>query len=481
MRHPNDDMLDGALRTAAARLRNQEIARADPDEAWARFVTEHADDAVPVRFAGPGPRRAWLSVAAIGLAAATVLVVVWIQSGPAPQQPVDSPAPAVTAVTSTTPAPAVDAAPVIKLPTFPDNKAIASLSAVSDWEWFALSDVGPSERESYPKLWHTTDAGATWVDLQPSDAVTGGPWVHFADPLNGWLLSNSSPIVATHDGGETWKQIDAVILRGGEFAAPPAISTYRGRVYVLADVDIDGNSRIGVMSSPVDSDDFVWSGTTIGDVRYGLTPNSGQLAVNGESGWAIAYGATAPGSTVSDGVDVPPGAARLIDGEWTEWAPPCAVSLEGERPYQTIKVPQLILGVSTSGGTVAVVCSGTPTYGAPRAFVSADDGATFAETTRLPDGMTLTPQSWVLVPDDDTILVGVALDTGELAVARSDDRGTTWTVETSFGGGGRFAAATITPTGRIVVVATIEDSPSARRDVAQFRDDSGTWHAIRSA
>ena len=112
----------------------------------------------------------------------------------------------------------------------------------------------------------------------------------------------------------TWKLIDGVLPRADDGAAP-AISTFGGRVYVLADVVIDGNSRIGVMSSPVETDDFAWSGSTMGDVRWGLTPYSGQLVIRGESGWAIAYGATAPGPTPSDGNGfVPQGAARLVIG-----------------------------------------------------------------------------------------------------------------------------------------------------------------------
>lgn len=499
MRHPSDDVLDGALRMAAGRVRDQEIPRADTDEAWARFASPRADEiVVSVRASRvPGRRRAWVSVVAVGLAAAT-LVLVWVQSGSAPEKPIgipsttvtaatsttQTPSPTVTAATSTTQISAVDVPPGLVLPTLPANKVIASLSAASDSEWFALSDFGPvGGPQSYPRLWHTVDAGATWVDTNlPDEAAGAASWVHFADPLNGWLMTNQCCLVATHDGGVTWKRIDSVTPRGDEGSAP-AISSFGGRVYVLADVPIGGNSRVGVMSSPVDSDAFVWSGTTMGDVRWGLTPNSGQLVVTGQSGWAIAYGATAtpPKSSTSGGIEVPEVAVRLIDGEWAAWAPPCAVSLEGERPYQTIHLPRLILGASQSGGTVAVVCSLSTADFSLRVFVSADDGATFHEATRLPDGMTVNDRSWVIAPDDDTILVGVTLDTGELATAKSADRGTSWTVDTSFGGRGKFATATVTPTGRIVVVATIQDSEGTRRTVAQFRDDGGTWHRTGSA
>lgn len=249
-------------------------------------------------------------------------------------------------------------------------------------------------------------------------------------------------------------------------------------MYILADVPIEGNSMIGVMSSPIASNEFVWSGDTMGDARWGLTPSSGQLVIRGESGLAIAYGVTSPTPSTSEGIIAPPGAVRLIDGEWTAWDPPCAGSLRGDQPYATIQVPHLLLGASSSGGMVAVVCE-EASDGAPlRTFVSSDGGATFVEGTQLPDGMTMTNRSWILVLDDGAILVGAALDTGELVVERSDDSGDSWTVDTSFGGVGDFATMTVTPTGRIVVVATVEGIDGASSDVAQLSEDGGTWVPI---
>lgn len=110
--------------------------------------------------------------------------------------------------------------------------------------------------------------------------------------------------------------------------------------------------------------------------------------------------------------------------------------------------------------------------------MSFDAGATFVETVRLPAGTTLAERSWVMVADDDTILVGVELDTGALAIARSSDRGGSWAVDASFGDSGTFATATITPTGRIVVLATIDGADAPRRDAALYRDDTGTWRPI---
>jgi len=367
-------------------------------------------------------------------------------------------------------APGVDGPPALVLPTFPEGKVIASLSAMSDSEWFALSDFGPvGGPQSYPKLWHTNDAGVTWVDTPLSDDIAGGAqWVHFADPLNGWLLTNQCCLFGTHDGGVTWKRIDGVQPPGDERAAP-AIASGGGRVYVLADVAVEGNSRVGVMSSPVERDEFVWSGTAMGDATWELTPWSGQLVIRGESGWAIAYGATSPTPSTSGAVVAPPGAVRRINGEWTGWDPPCAASLQGEQQMTTIQLPRLVLGASPSGRTVAVVCKEASGDGPLRTFVSGDDGATFVEAAQLPDGVTMTERSWILVPDDSTILLGVALDTGELVVERSDDDGRSWTVETSFADAKDFATVTVTPTGRIVVVASAE---------AQVRDDRGTWVPI---
>ncbi|MEO6651270.1 MAG: sialidase family protein [Ilumatobacteraceae bacterium] len=134
-----------------------------------------------------------------------------------------------------------------------------------------------------------------------------------------------------------------------------------------------------------------------------------------------------------------------------------------------IQLPRLVLGAAPSGGTIVVVCEEANGDGPLRTFVSRDGDATFIEAAQLPDGVTMTERSWVLVPDDSTILLGVALDTGELVVKRSYDGGRSWTLETSFADAQDFATVTVTPTGRIVVVAGIE---------ASTRDDRGAWVPI---
>jgi hypothetical protein len=136
----------------------------------------------------------------------------------------------------------------------------------------------------------------------------------------------------------------------------------------------------------------------------------------------------------------------------------------------TIRVPQLVLGASPSGATVAVVCKEAKGGGPLRAFVSRDGGTTFVEAAPLPDGVTMTERSWLSVPDDNTILLGVALATGELVVEGSHDGGRSWTVEKSFADAKEFAGATVTPTGRTVVLAGNE---------AWIRDDRGAWVPIR--
>lgn len=54
-------------------------------------------------------------------------------------------------------------------------------------------------------------------------------------------------------------------------------------------------------------------------------------------------------------------------------------------------------------------------------------------------------------------------------------------MDTTFSVGAEFATATITPTGTVVVVATVDGLEATRRDEAQIRDDSGTWLPISSA
>jgi hypothetical protein len=475
-----DEVLDAALRLQGAQLRVLEVARADVDAAWADFIRGRADSSATPRRAARRvvARRTWLPVMAAGLVAATILALVWLPSRPSLRQPVDvttgttepfTTKVPVTSTTSAAPTTLPGVAPTLELPKLRNGEVVASFSAVSDSEWFALSTFGPLDVE----VWHTTDAGLTWANKQLPHAAGGGE-IHFADSHNGLVLASSvynasegSSIFSTHDGGTSWAQV-----KGGLNVAVSA----EGRTYIFADVPVGGNSRIGIESSPVGRDSFVWSGDTMGNVEWPLTPASRQLVVRGRSGWAIAYGVLAPPPSTSGSLS-PPGALRLIGGKWTVWDPPCARSLKGEPEYTVIQVPRLLLGASSTGATVAVVCQ--ETKGAPlRTFVSHDASATFEEGAHLPHGVTMTDHSWLQVLDDGTLLLGAVLGTGEPVVERSVDGGASWTVDVSFGGAGDLATMTVTPSGRILVVATVDGADGSKHTVAHMRDDRGIWVPI---
>jgi len=52
------------------------------------------------------------------------------------------------------------------------------------------------------KLLHTTDGGANWEYV--SSSISTNLYLHFTDPLNGWVCGNWGYVSHTNDGGQTW-------------------------------------------------------------------------------------------------------------------------------------------------------------------------------------------------------------------------------------------------------------------------------------
>lgn len=526
MTQPEAERFDAAMKVAATQLRQRETARANTEAAWRMLQQNVAEQSAGQRGAGQqgagrakagmrllGARRGefgrhvedprvvatpprrrpshvWVPIAMGCACVALIVSLVWARSRPDHIEPGQVPdTTVVTSVTPATSAPAstpvddtlvdetlVEEAPVpgaggLILPAFPDEKLVASLSAVSDTEWFALSDLGSFNRQSYPLLWHTTDAGATWVDVPLSEEAAGiGDSVYFADSLNGWMGGARCCLASTHDGGATWTRVNGV-LPDGVLDAPLdiAITSFGGTVYLLGDVPVNGNSTSVVLSSPIDRDEFVWTGTSMGDARWGLDVHSAQLAVSSQGGWAIGFG------VVSARANAPDGATRTVEGEWVTWEPPCAMRLDDEEPYTRIDVPQMALGVSPSGEYVGVVCDAGTDAGFPLVFLSADGGATFESTTPMSGNIRFTTGSWLVVTDDGTMIVGLATDAADLVVQSSTDGGQTWRTEALFGERNYFLDVSVTPAGRLVVVAKSDGPNAARGADGKARQPDGTW------
>ena len=249
-----------------------------------------------------------------------------------------------------------------------------------------------------PVLLRTEDAGRTWTRIPaPSDGYANE--VRFADPQNGWIFGTNSGeaatgLWATHDGGSHWNRpplpgiTPGDIVSDVEAAAGMVSATFNG-------------GPIEIATSPVQRDDWTASGFTM-PIGAGPVPSE-QIVLQSKVGWLIQ-------------VDrVVMGGARLDNGGWAAWSPPCS---QAGGPA--------VLAASDSSHLVAVCDEGvySSTGAAPvvRAYFSNDGGSTFQPAPTLPPkfspnvtGMAM-PAPGVVIMNSGSDLVGTF------------DGGTTWTV-----------------------------------------------------
>jgi hypothetical protein len=75
------------------------------------------------------------------------------------------------------------------------------------WCWRAMEPMMEGDTRWEGALYHTTDAGRSWVYSDISDPVH---WAHFVDGRRGWMVTGESgggeTVSATVDGGLTWER-----------------------------------------------------------------------------------------------------------------------------------------------------------------------------------------------------------------------------------------------------------------------------------
>jgi len=175
--------------------------------------------------------------------------------------------------------------------------------------------------------------------------------VRFANPQDGWIVASTdtapyTELWATHNGGSRWEAVTLPAALAN--ASISDLETSGGEVYASFCGD---PVRIG--ASPVTVNAWTPSPTTL---QIGAGPVCGdQMVLQGADGWLMNVD-----RTVIDG-------ARLADGAWSPWTPPCEASGgPGE------------LAASDPNHLVAV-CDGGE-YGGPAGVLtslSTDGGSTF--------------------------------------------------------------------------------------------------------
>jgi hypothetical protein len=218
--------------------------------------------------------------------------------------------------------------------------------------------------------------------------------VRFADAEDGWVWATDSigeDLWSTHDGGSLWERPQLPGVPPGGSVSD--LEAARGMVHATF------NGPPGeIASSPVQEDDWQLSPTTL-TVGAGPFPSE-QIVLQESVGWIVEVDRTAGGG------------ARLYDGGWVPWSPPC---LQAGGP--------LMLAASGPADLVAVCQIGLWTGRAQlvRSYFSDDGGSRFqASVTSLPSS-SFGP---IASPALDTVVMGES--DGNLIA--TFDRGATWTV-----------------------------------------------------
>ena len=379
-----------------------------------------------------------------------------ISPGGAAGSPAASSGSQVVVVTSPGPSSAPSASP---MPAgVPAGFQAASVTFVSPSDGWALG-TGSCGSSSCVAVVHTTDGGRTWTAVaapaaafqpmppQPGSGA-GVNGIRFASATDGWAFGPS--LWATHDGGATWTQVSIPGLGSG--AQVVALETSAGTVQAVV---YDGNASYRIASSPIGSNSWQLSAVKV-PVGAGPVPQI-QLVLSGSSGWMVEV----------DRVVV--GGARLTNGTWSSWTPPCATAMG-----------PAIVAASTSTDLVAECDGGV--WGTPQdagqtgnhLYVSHDGGSAFTQSS---SPVPLTEVGEVAAPANGTIVLAGSTGTSPVpAIDTSTNGGASWTTF------GLPAGASVTYLGFTTAsqgVAIVQAGTQSH--LYMTYDGGGTWSDVSGA
>ncbi len=464
-----DERIDRDLRSV---LRDLAV-----DPAPDRLVERVAS--IPWSAQAAAPRRS-LPRLLTALAAAAVIVLVAgavIATRPGGTTPVGGPS-ATTSPAAATPLPATtpSAAPPSVVPGTPAGGPVPAGFQVASVT-FASPDLGwalgTSTCSAPPctAILRTSDGGRTWAAIPaPGTPVVQGPaqpgstpgvsGLRFADSLDGWAYGPD--LWATHDGGATWHRVTIPGLSSG--AVIVALEASAGSVHAVA-YETAAQVAVRIASSPVGSDAWTLSPTRV-QIGAGPVPQS-QLVLSGSAGWLVQVDRTVVGG------------ARLVNGAWVAWTPPCAA----------VMGPAIL---AASGPTELVAACdggiwGTPPSAAQQGehlYVSHDGGATFVQTgTAVP----LDGAAAVASPAAGSVLVA-GTTAQAAALTGSFDGGQTWQTVLQTGKPGRQAAVFTylgftTSTQGVALTASGAGTGNGQNVGTLYvtRDGGRTWSAVSFA
>jgi hypothetical protein len=204
-----------------------------------------------------------------------------------------------------------------------------------------------------------------------------------------------------------------------------------------------------VASSPVGSDGWSVSPVRV-PVGAGPVPVV-QLVLSGAAGWLVENDRTVVGG------------ARLANGSWVAWTPPCA----------DVVGPAFL--AASSPTELAAACDvglwSNPT--GDHLYLSLDGGSTFSRSgTAAP----LTTAAMAAMASPSAVVVGGSDGTGSV-LAATTDAGRTWKVVARLPAGQIADLGFTTATQGVVIVGGVGGSAS----LLMTRDGGQTWHAVAVA
>jgi hypothetical protein len=415
----SDERLDAQLRDYYAQLARQQA----PDVTGRVMASADTGAARVRRLTAVG------GALAVAAAAVALVIVALANHGASPRT---APATSSTAQPNPTQSPVPTPAPAPVIPVgLPVQGFIPSdVTALSADQWWVVGYDGAScSSASCTRILHTTDGGHTFESI-PTPPVTpaqGGQQavrLRFADPGNGWLVSATGSVWATHDGGSRWSQ-------DGAAGSVTDLEASGGAVYAVRCVGSSVPAQSCTLErSPSNQDS--WSPLP-GSSGHG---SLGRLNVNGAHVWVAIYSpAGGPGSVLAstDGgqhfstqTACPSalGFANIyaVDSRLL-WAT-CATGTEASM-LRSVDGGQHFVGVGHPGianfATVGGVSSTTAVIGAQALFRTTDGGKTYGT---VEDNRT----QWSIV-GFTTSVNGFVFDTetsNQRTLWRTNDAGAHW-------------------------------------------------------
>lgn len=455
-----DERLDGELRSVLHDLAS--------DPAPQRLVEQVAS--IPSHARALTPRRSFMRVASALAAAAVIIIVAGVvfisRPGGTPSvggQPTAGSSPASVA-SPVAPSSPPSVAPSAVASAGPVGGAVPSgFQAVS--VTFASPDLGwvlGSATCSTPpctSIVRTNDAGRTWTGIPaPATPISQTPTqagstpgvagLRFADPLDGWAFGPD--LWATHDGGATWHRVSIPGLSG---APVVALEAANGKVYAAV-YETSTETAVRIASSPVGSDSWTLSPTKV-QIGAGPVPST-QLVLSGTGGWLVQIDRTVVGG------------ARLVNGEWSAWTPPCA----------TVNGPAVLAASSSTDLVAACAVGQWSTPKGEHLYISHDGGTTFTEAAAQ---VPLTDAAGIGSPGAGSILVAGST-TQAAEIVGSFDGGQTWqTVMTAGSSGATLTYVGFTTPTQGVAVMQTGTGPGGQTSVGKLlvtRDGGHTWSEV---